>query len=59
MFNHDKVKGFLKKFKITTENQGEKFIVTFEGTKEDITELEEKHKAMKTLCSDGDDCCCC
>ena len=57
MFHHGKVKDFLKKFKITTENQGEKFVVTFEGNKEDITKLEKKHKAMKTLCCDDDNCC--
>ncbi len=58
MFHHGKMKDFLKKFKIVTENQGEKFVVTFEGTKEDIAKLEEKHKAIKTLCCDDKDSCC-
>ncbi len=58
MFNHGhgKMKEFLKKFKMSTENQGEKFVVTFEGTKEDVMKMEEKYKAMKTLCCD-DECC--
>lgn len=51
------MKEFLKKFKITTENQGEKYVVTFEGSKEDVTKMEEKYKAMKTLCCDDEGCC--
>ena len=64
MFHHymGKMNEFLKKFKIDAQNEGEKFVVTFSGSKQDVTDLEEKYKALKTLgcCDEGccdDDCC--
>jgi len=59
-FGH--IKKCLKKFKITTENKGDKFVVTFSWDKNDVSKLERKHDAIKVLmedcCCDKEDSCC-
>lgn len=47
----------LKDFKFEIKNLGDKLQITASGTKENVTKLEAKINAMKTLCCDGEGCC--
>lgn len=44
-----------KKFKITKENKGDKLVITFSGSKDDVAKYDKKLDAMVTL---AEDCCC-
>lgn len=50
--------GILKDLKPAIENKGTKLVITFEGDKEQIADLEKKLQAIHTLHEAfGDDCC--
>lgn len=44
-----------KDIKVSMENQGEKLVITANGTKDAISNLEKKLNSLKELCGDG--CC--
>ena len=58
------LKEFHKKFKISKENKGDKLIITFAGSKQDVDKMDKKIDALKVLTEDGcndesgDGCCC-
>jgi len=56
------LKDFHKKFKITKENNGDKLVITFAGSKEDVEKMDKKIDAFHVLaedcCCGGEDCCC-
>lgn len=49
------LKEFQKKFKITKENQGDKLVITFAGSKADVDKMDKKIDAFRVL---AEDCCC-
>ena len=56
------LKDFHKKFKITKENKGDKLIIIFSGSKEDVAKMDKKIDAFCVLaddCCDGENDCCC
>jgi hypothetical protein len=58
------LKEFHQKFKISKENQGDKLVITFAGSKQDVEKMDKKIDALKVLTEDcchdehGDKCCC-
>ncbi len=51
---------FFKGLDCKVDNQGDKLVITIKGDKEKIAKMEKKMKAMKELCScgeDGEECC--
>lgn len=48
------LKEFHKKFKISKENKGDKLVITFAGSKQDVEKLDKKIDAFHVL---TEDCC--
>ena len=57
------LKEFHKKFKIIKENKGDKLVITFSGSKQDVEKMDKKIDAFQVLtedcCSDEKSDCCC
>jgi hypothetical protein len=49
------LKEFLVKFKINKENKGDKLVITFSGSKQDVEKMDKKIDAFHVL---TEDCCC-